>query len=68
MLSPSGLDIIRSRLTCELRADRSFCDLDIAALKAFENIKFVATYPRGPVLFVEGQTPRASTCCARCSA
>ncbi len=36
----------------------SFCDLSPAALKHFEGIKYSATYPKGAVLFVEGQEPR----------
>ena len=58
MLSPYGMEIIESCLTCKLRADRIFCDLSPAALQNFENIKFASAYPQGAVLFVEGQMPR----------
>jgi CRP/FNR family transcriptional regulator, cyclic AMP receptor protein len=58
MLSPYGLEIVESCLTCKLRADRIFCDLPADALQAFENIKYTAAYPQGAVLFVEGQRPR----------
>ena len=58
MLSPYGLDIVESCLTCKLREDRLFCDLDTASLQAFENIKYATAYPKGAVLFVEGQSPR----------
>jgi len=58
MLSPYGMEIVESCLTCKLRADRIFCDLPAGALRAFENIKYAAAYPRGAVLFVEGQRPR----------
>ena len=58
MLSPYGLDIVESCLTCKLREDRLFCDLDTASLQAFENIKDATAYPKGAVLFVEGQSPR----------
>jgi CRP/FNR family transcriptional regulator, cyclic AMP receptor protein len=58
MLSPYGMEIVESCLTCKLRADRIFCDLPPAALQAFENIKFATAYPPGAVLFVEGQMPR----------
>ncbi|HYL16989.1 MAG TPA: Crp/Fnr family transcriptional regulator [Terriglobales bacterium] len=58
MLSPYGLHIIESCLTCKLRADRTFCDLSTAALQAFEGIKHAISYPEGAVLFIEGQTPR----------
>ncbi len=58
MLSPYGMEIVESCLTCKLRADRMFCNLPAGALQAFENIKYVAAYPQGAVLFVEGQMPR----------
>ncbi len=58
MLSPYGMEIVESCLTCKLRRDRTFCDLPNAALQAFEDIKYAAAYPPGAVLFVEGQKPR----------
>jgi CRP/FNR family transcriptional regulator, cyclic AMP receptor protein len=58
MLSPYGLEIVESCVSCKLRADRIFCDLPPAALQNFENIKFATAYPLGAVLFVEGQQPR----------
>ena len=58
MLSPYGMEIVESCLTCKLRADRIFCDLPDNALRAFEKIKFASSYPQDAVLFVEGQMPR----------
>ena len=58
MLSPYGLEIVESCITCKLRTDRLFCDLPESALQAFEHIKYAAAYPQGAVLFVEGQMPR----------
>src|SRR5271169_2316808 len=58
MLSPYGMEIVESCLTCKLRAERIFCDLPASALQAFENIKYATAYPQGAVLFVEGQMPR----------
>ena len=58
MFSPYGLDIIESCLTCKTRAEHIFCDLPGAALQTFETMKFATAYPKGAVLFVEGQTPR----------
>lgn len=58
MLSPYGLDIIESCLTCKTRTQRFFCDLPGGALQAFETIKYATAYPQGAVLFVEGQAPR----------
>lgn len=58
MLSPYGLDIVESCLTCKMRAERILCDLPASALQAFENIKYSTAYPKGAILFVEGQAPR----------
>jgi CRP/FNR family transcriptional regulator, cyclic AMP receptor protein len=58
MLSPYGMEIVESCLTCKLRADRIFCDLPATALQTLENIKYATAYPKGAVLFVEGQMPR----------
>ena len=55
---PYGTEIIESCLTCKLRVDRLFCNLPPAALRSFENIKCTTAYPKGAVLFVEGQAPR----------
>ena len=58
MLSPYGLDIIESCLSCKMKTDRLFCDLPTSALQSFEAIKYATAYPKGAVLFVEGQAPR----------
>ncbi len=58
MLSPYGIEIVESCLTCKLRADRVFCDLPPSSLQSFQNIKYTTAYPEGAVLFVEGQEPR----------
>jgi CRP/FNR family transcriptional regulator, cyclic AMP receptor protein len=58
MLSPYGMEIVESCLTCKLRADRIFCDLPASALQTFEGIRDATAYPQGAVLFVEGQMPR----------
>ena len=58
MLTPYGLDIIESCLSCKIRVEHLFCDLPAAALKTFETIKYATAYPKGAVLFVEGQAPR----------
>jgi CRP/FNR family transcriptional regulator, cyclic AMP receptor protein len=58
MLSPYGLDLVESCLTCKMRAERIFCDLPASALQGFEAIKYPTAYPKGAVLFVEGQAPR----------
>jgi len=58
MISPYGLEIIESCITCKLRDNFSFCDLPPTALQAFESIKYATAYPQKGVLFVEGQMPR----------
>jgi CRP/FNR family transcriptional regulator len=50
--------IQQSCLTCDFRPDRIFCDMPIDSLKAFEEIKSVATYPRNTILFAEGRPVR----------
>jgi CRP/FNR family transcriptional regulator len=56
--SPYGLDIIESCLTCKMREDYLFCNLSAPSTKALEAIKSTAAYPKGALLFVEGQSPR----------
>jgi CRP/FNR family cyclic AMP-dependent transcriptional regulator len=58
VLSPYGLDIIESCLSCKMKTDHLFCDLPASALQSFEAIKYATAYPKGAVLFVEGQAPR----------
>ena len=58
MLSPYGLDIIESCLACKMRVDKIFCDLPDPAVQALEQIKYATAYPKGAILFVEGQAPR----------
>ncbi len=47
-----------SCFNCELRPDRTFCDLPADALQSFDTIKQVSVAPRGSVLFAEGRTPK----------
>jgi CRP/FNR family cyclic AMP-dependent transcriptional regulator len=58
MKTPYGLEIIENCLSCPLRRDRLFCDLAPAALAGLDAISSAATYPKGAILFVEGQEPR----------
>ncbi len=58
MLTPYGLEIVESCLSCKMRAEHILCDLPPNALKAFDSIKHTTAYPKGSVLFVEGQVPR----------
>jgi CRP/FNR family cyclic AMP-dependent transcriptional regulator len=58
MHSPYGLDIVDSCVHCRMRAGRIFCDLNTTALQTFDNIKYATAYPKGAVLFIEGQPSR----------
>jgi CRP/FNR family transcriptional regulator len=60
MRSPYGLDIIENCTTCPLREDRLFCNLSAAAVKSLQSIKSTSTYPKGAMLFVEGQESRGA--------
>jgi CRP/FNR family transcriptional regulator, cyclic AMP receptor protein len=58
VLAPYVLNIVEKCGTCKRHAEHAFCDLSPTALQAFETIKYATVYPRGAVLFVEGQSPR----------
>jgi CRP/FNR family cyclic AMP-dependent transcriptional regulator len=47
-----------SCLQCTTRPERSFCDLPDDALRAFDGVKSIATFPKGSLLFTEGLPPR----------
>lgn len=58
MKTPYGLAIIEDCLSCPMHKDHLFCDLSSAALQGLDAISSSATYPKGAILFVEGQEPR----------
>jgi CRP/FNR family cyclic AMP-dependent transcriptional regulator len=58
MPTPYGLEIIESCVSCKLRSGRLFCNLPDEMLQAFEALRTTVVYPRGSILFVEGQSPR----------
>ena len=58
MPMPYGLNITESCLACKMRAEHIFCNLSSNTLQSFESIKYSTTFPKGAVLFVEGQVPR----------
>jgi CRP/FNR family transcriptional regulator, cyclic AMP receptor protein len=53
-----GSTIQSSCAACDFRPDRLFCDMPAEALKAFDEIKLLASYPRGAALFAEGRPVR----------
>ena len=56
MQSPHGLGIVASSLACLTRKGRVFCELSASALKALDVFTSSANYPKGTVLYAEGQT------------
>jgi len=56
--APYGLQVVESCLDCPLITDNIFCDLSVRALQGLDSITSPATYPKGAILFVEGQEPR----------
>lgn len=56
--TPYGLQVVESCLACPFLKDRIFCDLPRPALAALDAISSSAIYPKGAILFVEGQEPR----------
>jgi CRP/FNR family transcriptional regulator, cyclic AMP receptor protein len=58
MKTPYGLQVIENCVTCPLHKERLFCNLPQATLQQLDSLSSSATYPKGAVLFVEGQEPR----------
>ncbi len=58
MPSPYNLEVEYSCVACGSRSDRPFCNMTDEAVAALEKIKFTGVYPKGSVLFVEGEQPR----------
>jgi CRP/FNR family cyclic AMP-dependent transcriptional regulator len=56
--SPYGFDLIEDCKACPVRHGYLFCDLPAQALDELNRIKSVAAYPKGAMLFMEGQAPR----------
>jgi CRP/FNR family transcriptional regulator, cyclic AMP receptor protein len=56
--SPYGLQVIGSCLSCQLVKQRVFCQLSNAALSEMDAISSASIFPKGSILFVEGQEPR----------
>jgi CRP/FNR family transcriptional regulator len=45
-------------MTCKVRESGFFCDLPEDLLTGLESLKYATVFPKGAVLFVEGQAPR----------
>jgi len=58
MHAPYGLNILDNCMTCSVREEHLFCNLSIHAGQRLNEIKSTAVYPKGAMLFIEGQQPR----------
>jgi CRP/FNR family transcriptional regulator, cyclic AMP receptor protein len=58
MRAPYGLTILDNCLTCPMRNEHLFCNLSPQAGQRLNEIKSTAVYPKGAMLFIEGQQPR----------
>jgi CRP/FNR family transcriptional regulator, cyclic AMP receptor protein len=58
MHSPYGLEIVERCAGCRRREPHAFCKLPEPSLRALEALKYTTLYPRGALLFVEGQPGR----------
>jgi CRP/FNR family transcriptional regulator, cyclic AMP receptor protein len=56
--APYGLEIVENCVACPHLQERMFCNLPPAALQHLAEIASVSSYPKGAVLFVEGQKAR----------
>ena len=58
MPSPYNLDIHNTCADCTVRAERQFCNMTQTSVASMDGIKFTGIYPKGSLLFVEGEQPR----------
>ena len=58
MPSPYNLDLHNNCSECDVRAERIFCNMSDESVAALDAIKFTGVYPKGSLLFVEGEQPR----------
>jgi CRP/FNR family cyclic AMP-dependent transcriptional regulator len=56
--APYELNILDNCLTCQVREEHLFCNLSVQAAQRLNEIKSTAVYPKGAMLFIEGQQPR----------
>ena len=60
MKSPYGLDILDNCITCPVREKHIFCNLSPPMVQRLNDITSSAIYPRGAMLFMEGQQGRGA--------
>lgn len=60
MKSPYGINILDNCTTCPVREQHLFCNLSPSAVHRLNEITSAAVYPRGAMLFLEGQQGRGA--------
>jgi CRP/FNR family cyclic AMP-dependent transcriptional regulator len=58
MRAPYGLNILDNCMSCLVRGEHLFCNLSVQAAQRLHEIKSTAVYPKGAMLFIEGQQSR----------
>ena len=58
MRAPYGLNILDNCVSCTVRGEHLFCNLSLQAAQRLNEIKSTAVYPKGAMLFIEGQQAR----------
>ena len=58
MPSPYNLELHHNCTDCSVRAERLFCNMSQSSIEALDSVKFTGVYPKGSLLFVEGEQPR----------
>lgn len=58
MPSPYNIAIQNSCTTCARGTEQLFCNMSPEAMKTLDAIKFTSVYPKGSILFVDGEEPR----------
>lgn len=58
MRAPYGLNILDNCVTCPVRGQHLFCNISLQAGQRLNEIKSTAVYPKGAMLFIEGQQSR----------
>ncbi len=58
MPSPYNLEVEYNCSDCRVRAERIFCNMSDTTVHALDAVKFTGLYPKGSLLFVEGEDPR----------
>jgi CRP/FNR family cyclic AMP-dependent transcriptional regulator len=58
MPTPYNLDMHHNCADCTVKGERLFCNMSDKTMSGLDEIKFTAVYPKGSLLFVEGEQPR----------